>query len=88
MQCTRILSNGRGTCKERLNARLGSIPSLLSCRHSAAVSVLWMGEEAGHGSSTEGTEFPRGNIVVSITPVGHPYRMARNRIAQADNPQP
>ena len=32
--------------------------------------------------------FPRGNIVVSITPVGQPHRMARNRIAQADNPQP
>jgi hypothetical protein len=47
-----------------------------------------MGEEAGHGRSTKGTEFPRGNIVVSITPVGQPHRMARNRIAQADNPQP
>ncbi len=28
------------------------------------------------------------NIVVSITPVGQPLRMARNRIVQADNPQP
>jgi hypothetical protein len=54
MQCIRILSNGLRTCKERLNARLELIPSLLSSRHSAAVTVLWTAEEAGHGRSTEG----------------------------------
>jgi hypothetical protein len=39
---------------------IGSIPSLLSSRRSAAVTVLWMGEEVGHGCSTEGAEIPRG----------------------------
>jgi hypothetical protein len=50
MQCTRILSNGLGTCKERLNARLGSIPSVLSSRHSIEVTVLWTGEKASRGT--------------------------------------
>lgn len=84
----RILSNGLRTCKERLNARLGSIYSFLSSRDSAVVTVLWMDKEAGHDRSTEGTEFPRGNILVSIIPVGPPHRMAWNRIVQVDNPQP
>jgi hypothetical protein len=52
MQCVHILSNGLRTCKERLNARLGSISSLLSSRHSAAVTVLWMGEEASRGTES------------------------------------
>ena len=42
--------------------------------------------EASHGGSTEGIEFPRGNILVSITPVGRPHRMARNRIVQVASP--
>jgi len=37
-------------------------PTLFSGCHSAAVTVLWSGEEAGHGRKTEGAEFPRGNI--------------------------
>ena len=81
-----ILSNGLRTCKERLNAQLGSIRSLLSSRDSAVVTVHWTGKEAGHGRSTEGAEFPRGNILVSITPVGQPHRMAWNRIVQVDHP--
>ena len=86
MQCTRILSNGLRTCKERLNARWGSIPSLLSTRHGAARTVLCADEEASHGGSTEGAEFPRGHILVSITPVGQPHRMAENRIVQVVSP--
>jgi hypothetical protein len=84
----RILSNGLRTCKERLNARSGSIYSLLSSRDRAAVTVLWKDKEAGHDRSKEGAEFPRGNIFVSITPVGQPHRMLWNRIVHVDNSQP
>jgi hypothetical protein len=66
----------------------GQFPRSYSSRHSAAVTVFWMGEEAGHGRATEGVEFPRSYILVSITLVGQPHRMARNRIVQVDNPQP
>ena len=71
---------------ERLNARWGSIPSLVSSRYGAAGTVLWANEEASHGGSTEGAEFPRGNILLSIIPVGQPHRMARNRIVQVAPP--
>ena len=60
----RILSNGLRTCKEQLNARSGSIYSLLSSRDSAVVTLLLTGKEAGHDRSREGTELPRGNILV------------------------
>ena len=53
----------------------------------SAVTVFLTGEEASHGRSTEGA-VPRGNTLVSITPVGQPYRMARNRIVQVDHLQP
>jgi len=88
MQYAIILSNGLRTCKERLNARSELIPSLLSSRHHPAVTVFWTGEEAGHGRSTEGTEFSRGKILVSIATVGQLRRMARSRIVQVKNPKP
>jgi len=84
----RILSNGLRTCKEQLNARSGSIYSLLSSRDTAVVTVLWTDKEAGRNRSTEGTELPRGNILVSITPVDPPHRMSWNTIVHVDNPQP
>jgi hypothetical protein len=48
----------------------------------------WTDKEAGHDRSREGTELSRGNILVSITPVGQPHRMSWNRIVHVDNPQP
>ena len=87
MQCTRILSDGLRTCKEPLNAPLRPLPRILSCRHNAAATLFWTGEEAGHGRPTEGAEFPRGNILISVSLVGQPHRIARNRIVQVDSPQ-
>jgi hypothetical protein len=44
--------------------------------------------EAGHSYVTEGAEFFRRSILVSVSRVGQSHPMARDRVVQVDNPQP
>ena len=62
--------------------------SFLSDYHGSAGTLLSARAAAGHSYGTEGAEFSRRIILVSVSRAGQSHPMARDRVVQVDNPQP